>query len=309
MNKITVVFILLFTFLLNICDSQSLSVNTDGTSADTSAILDVKSTTKGVLIPRVTSIQKNAINLPAVGLLVYQTDSTKGFWFFDGSNWKNLSASIVNTSGLRTFASLKNGSLIVVYTGLNAYGFCSNVSGTPTWYPQTFSGTPVGGIATDSLIVIYTATTAYGFTRNLSGTPTWYSQSLLGTPTGITGSGNMIVVSTSTNLYGFTRNVSGTPTWYSQSTSGIPIGALANDKDCIVIYTATSAYGFITNISGFPSWYTQSISGTPIGGSASGKLLMVYTSTSAYGFTRNISGTPTWYSQAFSEVPIGIIPQ
>ncbi|HNJ29649.1 MAG TPA: hypothetical protein PLQ40_11885, partial [Ferruginibacter sp.] len=52
--------------------AQSLAINTDGSSANASALLDVKSTTKGILIPRMTKTEKNAIASPATGLLIYQ---------------------------------------------------------------------------------------------------------------------------------------------------------------------------------------------------------------------------------------------
>jgi hypothetical protein len=47
------------------------------TAADASAILEVRSTTKGVLFPRMTTSQKNAIASPAVGLVVYDTTLNK----------------------------------------------------------------------------------------------------------------------------------------------------------------------------------------------------------------------------------------
>ena len=53
-----------------------------------SAQLEVKSTTKGLLSPRMTEAQKNAISNPATGLLIYQTDGTSGFYFYNGSIWK-----------------------------------------------------------------------------------------------------------------------------------------------------------------------------------------------------------------------------
>jgi hypothetical protein len=71
---------------------QGVAINTDGSNADNSALLDIKSSTKGILIPRVTSAQKTAIVLPATGLLVYQTDGTAGFYFFNGSSWAPLSS-------------------------------------------------------------------------------------------------------------------------------------------------------------------------------------------------------------------------
>ena len=51
-----------------------IGINTDGSSPDNSAILDAKSTSKGVLIPRMTFDQRNAITSPADGLMVFCTN-------------------------------------------------------------------------------------------------------------------------------------------------------------------------------------------------------------------------------------------
>jgi hypothetical protein len=59
-----------------------------GTTTPTaSSILDVTSTTKGLLTPRMTAAQKTAISSPATGLLIYQTDGSAGFWYYDGTAW------------------------------------------------------------------------------------------------------------------------------------------------------------------------------------------------------------------------------
>ena len=69
--------------------AQSFAINTDGSTANNSAMLDIKSTSKGMLIPRLTSIERNAIPAPADGLVVYDTD-TKGFWYHNGTSWIDL---------------------------------------------------------------------------------------------------------------------------------------------------------------------------------------------------------------------------
>jgi hypothetical protein len=67
--------------------AQSVAINADSSKADPSAILDLKSTVKGFLTPRMTLAQRNAIAVPAVGLLIYQTDNTAGFYCYTGTSW------------------------------------------------------------------------------------------------------------------------------------------------------------------------------------------------------------------------------
>jgi hypothetical protein len=57
-------------------------------SPNASAQLDVTSSTKGLLIPRMTDTERTSIASPAAGLLVYQTNGAAGFWYFDGTTWQ-----------------------------------------------------------------------------------------------------------------------------------------------------------------------------------------------------------------------------
>lgn len=82
--------------------SQSVSINNTATIADSTAILDVSSTTKGLLIPRMTALQKNGIVTPATGLLIYQTDGQPGFYYFNGASWLLLITSAINTDKQNT---------------------------------------------------------------------------------------------------------------------------------------------------------------------------------------------------------------
>jgi hypothetical protein len=82
------IFFLAFFFLQTLLYAQSVAINTDGSVASGSALLDVKSTTKGLLIPRMNKTEKNAVALPAAGLLIYQNaPDSIGFHYYDGSNW------------------------------------------------------------------------------------------------------------------------------------------------------------------------------------------------------------------------------
>ncbi len=67
-----------------------VAVNTDGSSGDASAMLDVKSDTAGILIPRMTATQRDAINNPAQGLMVFVTDDST-FYFYEKNAWKSFS--------------------------------------------------------------------------------------------------------------------------------------------------------------------------------------------------------------------------
>jgi len=68
------------------------------TSPNASSLLEIKSTSKGILISRMTKTQRDAIASPATGLLLYQTNSTPGFYYYDGSKWTAVSPTGVNKS-------------------------------------------------------------------------------------------------------------------------------------------------------------------------------------------------------------------
>jgi hypothetical protein len=61
------------------------------TSPNASSALDITSTTQGLLAPRMTAAQRNAIASPATGLLIFQTNSTPGFYYYNGTTWTPVS--------------------------------------------------------------------------------------------------------------------------------------------------------------------------------------------------------------------------
>ncbi|MDR6809007.1 BclB C-terminal domain-containing protein [Dyadobacter sp. BE34] len=68
-------------------------------SPNTSAQLDVQSTTKGLLTPRMLDTERAAIASPATGLLVYQTNGDAGFWYYTGSEWVPLKSTAAAGGG------------------------------------------------------------------------------------------------------------------------------------------------------------------------------------------------------------------
>jgi hypothetical protein len=81
---------ILIILMLGMTATAQVGINADGSSPDGSAMLDVKSDTAGILIPRMTMAQRNAISNPATGLMIYQTDDVAGFYHYDGSDWKTV---------------------------------------------------------------------------------------------------------------------------------------------------------------------------------------------------------------------------
>jgi hypothetical protein len=97
---------------------------------DASSILDLTSTSQGLLAPRMTAAQRAAIASPATGLLVYQTDGTTGFYYYSGSAWVAYGATTVTRNATLTGS------------GAAASPLGINLGNSNTWTAnQTFGGT------------------------------------------------------------------------------------------------------------------------------------------------------------------------
>jgi hypothetical protein len=82
----------LLTCMPLIALAQGIAINNDGSQPDSSALLDIKSTTKGLLIPRMTSAERMAIAMPAIGLTVFDMTTTS-YWMYRGDvngGWTEL---------------------------------------------------------------------------------------------------------------------------------------------------------------------------------------------------------------------------
>ena len=83
--------IISFFLITSLSLTAQVSISTDNSSADNSAMLDVKSTSKGVVLPRMTQAQISAIANPANGLLVFCTTDNKFYTFLSSVNaWKEI---------------------------------------------------------------------------------------------------------------------------------------------------------------------------------------------------------------------------
>jgi uncharacterized protein (TIGR02145 family) len=122
-----------FIVLLLLCKRVTVAqvaVNTDGSQPDNAAILDVKSTTKGLLPPRMSTTQMNAILSPPAGLLVYNTTVNMICWF-DGVLWNSVTNRDGQSCGTVTYGGTTYNSVII---------------GTQCWMAQNLNiGTRVNG--------------------------------------------------------------------------------------------------------------------------------------------------------------------
>jgi hypothetical protein len=69
----------------------ALAIGQGAVAADASAILELESTTKGLLLPRLTTVQRDAIGSAAEGLLIYNTTTNK-LNFYTGAAWEAVTS-------------------------------------------------------------------------------------------------------------------------------------------------------------------------------------------------------------------------
>lgn len=103
MKKVNVL-ILAILMMAGFSLTAQVAVTTNGSSADGSAMLDVQSSTKGFLPPRMTGVERNAISSPAAGLVIWCSNcGTNGeLQVYNGTAWTNLTggtASVAWTCG------------------------------------------------------------------------------------------------------------------------------------------------------------------------------------------------------------------
>ena len=88
-----------------------------GTSTDVaSSILTLSSTTKGFLMPRMTTTQRNAITSPATGLIVYDTTDNE-FDYYNGSVWVGIRSFYSNNGTLTANRTVTDGGFTTTFTG------------------------------------------------------------------------------------------------------------------------------------------------------------------------------------------------
>jgi uncharacterized protein (TIGR02145 family) len=107
--------------------AQSVGINATGDAPNNSAMLDVSSTSKGFLPPRMTTAQRNAISDPAEGLVIYNTDE-KSLNLYVGT-WVSMNATMPCGSNI-TINHVAG--VVAPVTKTTTYGTVTNIPGEPS---------------------------------------------------------------------------------------------------------------------------------------------------------------------------------
>ena len=193
----------IYSFILSFVLMSGFAQTGIGTTTpDASAKLDITSTTKGLLVPRMTSTQKAAISLPANGLLVYQTDGVIGFyvnsgtsaspsWLRINTDWTKSGNDISFTTGnISTTGALTGGNS----STSNISGFAANVASISANYSITS--------ADNGKVLQSTSATAISIAIP-TGLPTGFNCTIVQM-----GAGQITFTGTYLNRGGFTKSAS-----------------------------------------------------------------------------------------------------
>lgn len=118
-------------FLCITASAQNISINANGAAPDTSSMLDITSINSGLLIPRMTTAQRDSILLPANALQLYNT-TTKALNIYNNSRWEAISTkttnNIVNVSALIDLPAPVGSSITLDATKMYIFSGIVNIS-------------------------------------------------------------------------------------------------------------------------------------------------------------------------------------
>lgn len=160
----TLVVLLTLFFNINSAHGQSMGISGVAIIPDPSSILEMRTTTKGILIPRMTETERDFISSPANGLMVYNT-STNQFNFYDGNSWivlisdsnSDLTGEITSVGNSTTLGSFTSSSLSTALTDetgttLAVFSDSPELTGTPL-APTAALGTNTTQLATTAFVL------------------------------------------------------------------------------------------------------------------------------------------------------------
>lgn len=245
----------------------------------TSALLDLTSTTRGLLAPRMTAAQRTALSSPAAGLLVYQTNgSAPGLWHYNGTEWLPLSQATdlllpfsrsvgSDTNHLfavtQTDAASQRAALYGASTGTFAVVGSAGTSGigltgisAGTTYPGAPIGTGVAGLASSGNGLYGRSLSGYSLAVEKSGADTGPTARILNSNTANNGvllmldndgNGNALEVSASGTGHGLLSTAVGHGAWgltSNLSSAGV-IGDNSGGGEAVVGRTTSNIAGAV----------------------------------------------------------------
>jgi hypothetical protein len=231
------------------------------TTPNPSSVLDVSSTTKGLLLPRLTTAQRNLIASPAVGLTIYNT-TTNCLNFYTGTAWNQ------DCGTAPVVVEPSSGGTAVV----SAYTCTTNSAG------NMFVNTPVSGV-TQTITATVTTAGTYAITATANGV------TFSGSGTVAVGAQNIVLTATGTpvaaGISSYALNTTATCSFDRQTTDLIlsPTGKVWMDRNLGATRQAQSstdylAYGDLYQWGRNPDGHekitwTSSTTGTPVNGTTS----------------------------------------
>jgi hypothetical protein len=200
------------SFLL--CFQLSAQVGIGTNTPDNSAMLEVQSSSKGLLTPRMTKAQRDNITTPQTGLLIYQTDALAGFYLYSGATWTRLAQ--------ESFGDIKSGVQNADHSG---------------WV--LLDGRALSSLSASQLA----AATSLGFSGNLPNANNAYLVQNGGTVGAVSGSNTTTLTQANLPNVSFTGTASSagahTHTVDPVSTSSSSDGSHAHTTDPGAVYTST----------------------------------------------------------------------
>lgn len=264
--------LLLIAVLISITgNGQSVGISSSSITPDASSILELRTTTKGLLTPRMTTTERNAISSPATGLIIYNTTSN-AFNFYNGSGWIALasgSSAVNSVSGTTNRISIGGTSTDPTVDISSSYVGQSSITTLGTIGTGTWNGTTIaianGGTGQTSAANAFNALSPLTTLGDIIyGSGTNANARLAGNTTStkkfLTQTGN--------------GSVSAAPSWGTVTASDVGLGNVEN--------TALSTWTGSTNITTLGTIATGTWNGTVI---ADNKIASVLTGKTYNGLT------------------------
>lgn len=243
-----------------------------GASVSADAVVNIISTSKGILVPRMTTTQRNAIGSPSTSLLIYNTTTTQ-YELYTGSTWQSLASYISGTLTVTGAASLQS---TLNVTGSSTFSNVT-VTGNATLGDATADVTAVTGILNVDSGVLYVDPTNNRVGINTTGPTTALT---VGGASTLNGTLSVTGNTTLANVTGANVTATGTILTANGSVTA-PFIAPSGDPNTGLYVISADKIGIAANGARVGEW------GAGYGG-FTGNVIQVVTSTSTYAHT--ISG-------------------